>query len=499
MIWNVEEFTRAAGATVERLAAYVDESQRGLPPVIARRPPRELAEKLGLARWIREGGMTPDDHAAFLAAYLEEGTRLHHPASLGHQVAAPDFPAALADLVHGAANNPMAVYEMGASAATVEHEVVRWMLEKTGYGAAGGGVLTHGGSLANLTALLAARAAVAPDAWTEGVPGDLALLVPASAHYSLTRAAAILGLGERAVVPLETDPLGRIDVARLPDALDRVRRAGRRPMALVASACATGTGLHDDLRGIGEFCAEHGVRFHVDGAHGMSALLSDEHRHRLDGVELADSLIWDAHKMLRTSSLAAAVLTRRGGDLDAAFRQEASYLFYDRDADTHVNPSGVRLPASSGPAPDSTPASGPAPGSAPAPGSGGPPGIDSIGRTVECSKAELGLKVFLNLAWRGERGLGDHVTRQYAAAHRLWELGRERPGFTFPYEPESNIVCFRYGTGDQLEIRERLMAEGAFHLTSAEIGGVRHLRATVMAPATDDKTLEALLDQVSAV
>ncbi|WP_449060458.1 pyridoxal phosphate-dependent decarboxylase family protein [Planomonospora algeriensis] len=501
MIWNVEEFTRAAGATVERLAAYVDESQRGLPPVIARRPPRELAERLGLARWIREGGMTPDDHAAFLAAYLEEGTRLHHPASLGHQIAAPDFPAALADLVHGAANNPMAVYEMGASAAVVEHEVVRWMLEKTGYGPAGGGVLTHGGSLANLTALLAARAAVAPDAWTEGVPGDLALLAPASAHYSLTRAAAILGLGERAVVPLETDPLGRIDVAALPGALDRVRRAGRRPMALVASACATATGLHDDLRGIGEFCAEHGVRFHVDGAHGMSALLSDEHRHRLDGVELADSLIWDAHKMLRTSSLAAAVLTRRGSDLDAAFRQEASYLFHGdpRDDRDPRDPRDDRDPRDPRDDRDLRDPGGRDSGTRAAHGVHGGRGIDSIGRTVECSKAELGLKVFLNLAWRGERGLGDHVTRQYAAARRLWELGRERPGFTFPYEPESNIVCFRYGTGDQLEIRERLMAEGSFHLTSAEIGGVRHLRATVMAPATDDKTLETLLDQVSAV
>ncbi|GII03235.1 pyridoxal phosphate-dependent decarboxylase family protein [Planobispora takensis] len=455
MIWNVEEFTRAAGVTVERLAAYVEESQRGLPPVVARRPPRELAERLGLARWIREGGMTPEGYAGFLAVYLAEGTRLHHPASLGHQVASPDFPAALADFVHGAANNPMAIYEMGASAATVEFEVLRWMLDKAGYGETGGGVLTHGGSLANLTALLAARAAAAPRAWTDGVPADLALLAPESAHYSLTRAAAILGLGERAVMPLDTDPLGRIDVARLPAALERVRRAGRRPMALVANACSTGTGLYDDLRGIGAFCAAHGVWFHVDGAHGASALLSAGHRRLLDGIELADSMIWDAHKMLRTSSLAAAVLTRREGDLDAAFRQRASYLFY------------------------------------------GDQGFDLIGRTVECSKAELGLKVFLNLAWRGERGLGDYVARQYAAAHRLWELGRERPGFTFPYEPESNIVCFRYGAGDQAEIRERLMDEGAFHLTSAEIGGVRHLRATVMAPATDDKTLEALLDRIA--
>ncbi|MGC5013756.1 pyridoxal phosphate-dependent decarboxylase family protein [Streptosporangium sp. DT93] len=455
MTWNIEEFVNAANATVGELAAYVDESQRGVPPVIRRRPPRELAERLDLARWIREGGMTADDHAAFLRVYLAEGTRLHHPGYLGHQVAVPDFPAALADLVHGVSNNPMAIYEMGASAATVEFEVLRWMLATVGFGEAGGGVLTHGGSLANLTALLAARAAVAPEAWTDGVPGDLALLVPASTHYSLTRAAAILGLGERAVVPLEVDALGRIDVARLPEVLARVRRAGRRPMALVANACATGTGLYDDLRGVGEFCAANGVWFHVDGAHGASALLSEGHRHLLDGIELADSLIWDAHKMLRTSSLAAAVLTRREGDLDAAFRQEASYLFY------------------------------------------GDQGFDLVGRTVECSKAELGLKIFLNLAWRGERGLGEYVAARYATAHRLWELAARRPGFTCPYEPESNIVCFRYGTGDQAAIRERLMGEGSFQLTSAEIGGIRHLRVTVMAPSTDDKTLEALLDRIA--
>ncbi|MFC7645223.1 hypothetical protein ACFQX6_34710 [Streptosporangium lutulentum] len=97
----------------------------------------------------------------------------------------------------------------------------------------------------------------------------------------------------------------------------------------------------------------------------------------------------------------------------------------------------------------------------------------------------------------GERGLGDYVTRQYATARRFWELARERPGFECPYEPESNIVCFRYGAGDQAALRERLMEDGAFLLTSAEIGGVRHLRITVMAPATDDKTLEALLDRIA--
>jgi L-2,4-diaminobutyrate decarboxylase len=449
-MWNIEEFTEAAGITVDELAAYVDESQRGAVPVIRRRPPRELADRLALRDLIEKGGMTPRTYREFLRVFLAEGTRLHHPAYLAHQTASPDFPAALADFVHGATNNPMAIYEMGAAAATVEFEVLRWMLAKVGF-PAGGGVLTHGGSLANLTALLAARARAVPDAWEEGVPRDLVVLAPRSAHYSIERAVSILGLGRRSVVPLETDALGRVDVSRLPDV------SGRRVMALVASACATGTGLHDDLRAIGQWCRERDVWFHVDGAHGASALLSDRHAHLLDGVELADSVIWDAHKMLRTSSLAAAVLVRRESDLDAAFKQEASYLFY------------------------------------------GDRGFDLIGRTVECTKAELGLKIFLNLAWRGEAGLGDYVERQYATAHRFWELARRRPGFELPYEPESNIVCFRYGEADQAAIRERLIGDGSFYLTSAELNGVRHLRVTVMAPATGDRVLEALLDEIATV
>lgn len=450
--WDIEEFTQAGRATVDALADYVNLSQRGLAPVVRRSSPDDIASRLRLTEYIRDGGMTTESLQEFLRTFLSEGTRLHHPAYLAHQVASPDFPAALADFVHGVSNNVSAVYEMGASAASVEFAVIRWMLDQVGFGAGAGGVLTHGGSLANLTALLAARAAAAPEAWEEGVPRDLVLLAPESAHYSLARATAVLGLGKDAVVPVPADRFGRIDITRLPGALP----PGKRPMALVASACITGTGLYDDLRAIGEWCQGQGIWLHVDGAHGASALLSPRHRHLLDGIDLADSVIWDAHKMLRASGVAAAVLTRDAVRLDAAFRQEASYLFY------------------------------------------GEQNFDSIGRTVEGTKAELGLKVFLNLAWRGERGIGEYVARQYDTAHRFWELASRRPAFQCAYEPESNIVCFRLRApdADQQAIREQLMAEGSYHLTSTEIDGERWLRVTVMAPATDEATLRALLDRV---
>jgi len=164
--------------------------------------------------------------------------------------------------------------------------------------------------------------------------------------------------------------------------------------------------------------------------------------------------------MLRTSGVCAAVLLRDGRRLDAAFQQHATYLFYE-------NASGELGP-------------------------------DLLGRQVECTKAPLGLKVFMNLAWRGERGLGEYVAAQYEKTGRFFELIEARDGFECLCRPESNILCFRYGrdAGLQIALRERLLAEGRFHLSSTEVNGERWLRMSVMAPATDGATIEALLDAV---
>jgi L-2,4-diaminobutyrate decarboxylase len=458
-MWDVEEYERAAARAVAAVARYVAASQAGEGPAVSAPPPGDVARELDLRRLIREGGLGPDGFEPWLAALLRRTTRLHHPGELAHQVASPDVPSALADLIHGAINQPMSIYEMGAAANAIEFAVVEWMCERVGWADGAGGVLTHGGSLANLTALLAARAAAAPSAWADGVDGGLAVLAPPSAHYSVKRSVAMLGLGERAVVPLEVDEYELIVPGRLDEAVERAGAAGLRPMVLVAAACATSTGLHDDLEAIGGFCRERGIWFHVDAAHGASALLSPAHRGLLRGIEQADSLVWDAHKMLRTSSLCAAILVRDVRRLDAAFQQSASYLIYE-DAE----------------------ASGP----------------DLLGRQVECTKAPLGLKVFMNLAWRGEQGIGDYLAEQYDKTVRFWELISGREGFECLSRPESNILCFRYGDDDalQVELRERLLAEGRFHLSSTEVSGVRWLRMSVMAPASGEETIVALLEAI---
>ena len=461
-MWDVAEYERLAAIAVPALARWVAESEAGEGPPVDAPPLAELIGELDLRRLIREGGLDGERFEDWLGTVLARSTRLHHPAELAHQVVPPDVPAALADLVQGVLNQPMSIYEMGPAAGAMEAAVIEWMAERVGWAEGAGGVLTHGGSLANLTALLAARAAAAPEAWLEGVDGTLAVMAPPSAHYSIKRSVAMLGLGEQAVIPLEVDEYERVVPGALERSVERADLAGRRPMALVAAAAATSTGLHDDLEAIGAFCRERGIWFHVDAAHGASALLSPAHRHLLRGIELADSTVWDAHKMLRTSTLCAAVLVRESDRLDAAFRQQASYLIYE---DAHTA------------------------------------GPDLLGRQVECTKSALGMKVLMNLAFRGERGIGEYVAERYDKTLRFWELISARDGFECLCRPEANILCFRYGQDPALQraVRERLVADGRFQLSSTEVHGERWLRMTVMAPATDEGTVEELLDAIESV
>ncbi|MDA1259069.1 MAG: aminotransferase class I/II-fold pyridoxal phosphate-dependent enzyme, partial [Planctomycetota bacterium] len=221
------------------------------------------------------------------------------------------------------------------------------------------------------------------------------------------------------------------------------------------------SGLHDPLETAGAFCREHDLWFHVDAAHGASALLAPELRGRLRGIEQADSVVWDAHKMLQTSSLCAAVLVRRPQHLEAAFRADASYLG-DPDASSDEDDR------------------------------------DPWTRTLECTRPVLALKLFLNLAAYGEGGMGERVAALYGAARRFHTVLSALPEVECLAEPESNILCFRVGGAeiDQSALRRKILAEGSAYLTQATIHGRVWLRLTVMNPASAEVDVRALAERL---
>jgi L-2,4-diaminobutyrate decarboxylase len=230
---------------------------------------------------------------------------------------------------------------------------------------------------------------------------------------------------------------------------------------VVANACNTPVGVYDPLRPIGEFCRAHGIWLHIDGAHGASALVSPTHRRLLDGIDLADSLTWDAHKMLRAPTLCAALLVRDHRTLDAAFQQEASYLFHEKEQ----------------------------------------PGVDFAQRTVECTKAGLGLKVFMVLGALGERGLAEYLDHEHALTQQAYEYLAGQPDLACAVRPESNILCFRVPGTDakQLRIRDVLNEEGSYYLSSTVFGGRRYLRMVLINPVTSFADIERCVGRVREV
>lgn len=461
---------------LEKLAHFLAESQAGNGKILKQLPASELAKQLGLEKWITQGGLTAKNVRDFLNPYLENSHQLHHPHYLGHQVALPHIAVGISDFIHGIVNNPMAIYEMGPAAAVIERVVINWMLSKVGWWKGetitdfsfikdnGGGVLTHGGSAANLTAMLAARATVAPKAWEKGVPNNLVVLGSAVAHYSVARAVSICGLGKQAMIAVPVNNLEILQADHLPAIFQKIQNEGKKVMAVVANACATSTGLYDPIDEIGHFCEENGLWFHVDGAHGASALLSDKEKHFLKGVKRANSLIWDMHKMLRTSTLSAAVLFKNFHSLEGTFQQKGSYLFHEKE----------QL------------------------------GFDSLPYALECTKEEIGTKLFWVLAAEGEQGMTQFVEHQYQLTRDIFQTINAHTDFYCPYFPQANILCFqyqKYGKSNdfQLTLRNELVKRGNFYITSTEVGGVRYLRLSVMNPLTKVEHIKNLMKEIEII
>jgi L-2,4-diaminobutyrate decarboxylase len=396
-----------------------------------------------------------------------DAIHLAHPMYMGHQVAPPLPQAVLADALVSLLNNSVAVWEMSPTGTLVEGQVIRWMAELLGYGPESDGTWVSGGSAANLTALLAAREAAFPGSWRDGVAAagaDRAVVVTsAHAHYSTERAVGVMGLPASAVLPVP-EREGRMHVEALQATLDSLRREERAVLAVVATAGSTGTGAFDPLDAIASACAEAGVWLHVDAAHGGSFLASQRLRHLLAGIERADSVAWDPHKMLFMPISAGAVLFRDRRHLDAAFQQSAPYLFHLRDGEQRSSDIGKR--------------------------------------TLQCSRRFDALKLWVALKHYGLEHFARIQERTVENARLLHAKLQAAVDFQPLHRPDSNILCFRYlGDGHsseesdrlQTRLRERYNASGRGWITATTLGGRRALRVTLINPATAEEHLDALI------
>ncbi len=461
--------TREAGSLfVDAVARYFEQTGRGDGPVSVTAGHTEPWATFDEAMPV-EGRSLAEIVGRLEGEFLAGANRLAHPMYMGHQVASPLPAAVWTEAVIAALNNSVAVSEMSPTGTAVEKNVIRWMCDLAGFGADAGGTLTSGGLEATHTALLAARAALEPEAWKRGLTGATPLIFCGEhAHYAISRAGGELGLGTdnvRAVPSLNW----KMDVLALTDMLDEAQAEKRRVMAVVATAGHTATGSFDDLDAIGAICEERGLWFHVDGAHGASALFSSTHAARLRGIERARTVAWDPHKMMLVPLAAGALIAREERDLTAAFAQRAPYLFHEAE--------GTRS-------------------------------ADQGTRSFMCSRRVDALKVWVTLQRYGASGLGALYDHLCALATSLHGMIGARTDFVALHVPESNILCFRWLPGDVTDeptldwlnrrLRECYNASGRGWITSTVLNGRRVLRVTLMNPRTQEPHLAELLDGLAA-
>ncbi len=418
------------------------------------------------------GGELVDD----LARIARASTAIAHPRCMAHQVPPPLPGATLAELVSAMLNNGMAVLEMGPASVPIEIAVIDWMRGKLGMPAGAGGVLTSGGSLGNLTALLAMRQAKAGfDAWGAGAHAGppLAVIASRDAHYSVSRTLHIMGWGDGGAIPANIGETHQLTARAVEDAL--ATAGDRRVIGIVCAAGSTAVGAFDPLHELADVADKHGLWLHVDAAHGGGAALSKTERAKLAGIERADSVVWDAHKLLMMPAMITAVLFKDGDRAYDAFAQHASYLFAGGDPGSDPRSDAKRM------------------------------WWDLGTRTLECTKRAMSIDVWTALRAHGEELFGAIVDRQCHLARLLADKVAAAPDFELALAPASNIVCYRYtgGAGDldatNRALRQKVVEDGRFYIVGTQLPRGYFLRSALMNPLIEPGDLDALLVHLRAL
>ncbi|OEV03084.1 pyridoxal phosphate-dependent decarboxylase family protein [Streptomyces oceani] len=467
---RTEFYQRSVTEGVGRVAAKLDAAERPFTGVT----PAELAPEVGRVDLDQPLG----DSAAALdeleRVYLRDAVYFHHPRYLAHLNCPVVIPAVVAEAVLSAVNSSLDTWDQSAGGTLIERRLIDWTAQRLGLGRAADGIFTSGGTQSNLQALLLAReeacrlerknAAVPPP--RSGVLPRLRILTSECSHFSVTKAAMLLGLDAEAVVSVPCDQDRRMLPVALTHELERLRQADLVPMAVVATAGTTDFGSIDPLPELARVCRDSGIWLHVDAAYGCG-LLTSRHRPLLDGIEEADSVTVDYHKSFFQPVSSSALLVRDHTTLRHA-TYHADYLNPARNAE--------RVP-------------------------------NQVDKSLQTTRRFDALKLWMTLRVMGADAVGrlfDQVLERTAAA---WEILTADPRFEVVTRPQLSTLVFRWLPGDgtdpaqaglcdraNLHAREALFASGEGVVASTVVDDRHYLKFTLLNPDTELSDITAVLE-----
>lgn len=383
-----------------------------------------------------------------------------HPTYVAYVPGGGLYPSAIADFLGAATNRFTGALFAAPAAVRLEANVLEWFARWMGYPESARGILTSGGSLANFSAVVTARKHLLGDDLARGV-----VYASDQTHHCVSKVASLAGVPEANIRLLATDERCRAVPERFEDAIRADLGRGLRPFLLVGNAGTTNTGAVDPLSDLADVARRHGLWYHVDAAYGGFFNLCEDGRRRLDGLNLADSIVLDPHKGLFVPYGSGSLLVKDGELLRRAHTMSAEYL---QDV---ASPEGEWNPADYSP---------------------------------ELSRAYRGLRVWLPLKLFGVPAFRENLAEKLRLARYFYEMIREVPGVECPWVPDLSVVAYRFvpSEGDANEFNRRLLQavnrSRKLFVSSTTVRGKVILRACVLSFRTHRTEIEEVFETVTA-
>jgi glutamate/tyrosine decarboxylase-like PLP-dependent enzyme len=432
-----------------------------------RREPKDLARSLPLGL-PRQGA--PDGEVLRRLAQVIEATPSSSNGRFFSQLfGGRDVAATVADMLAVVTNNSMYTFKAAGVQVLLEREIIGKLAGMVGFAPPQGeGIFAPGGSMSNLAAMMVAREEMLPGTREEGVGGGGSggddagggrpvVYASAEAHYSIAKAMNILGLGRRNLRKISVDEAGRMLPGELRRAIRGDLARGLRPIMIVATAGTTVQGAFDPLPELGDIAREHDLWLHVDGAFGASVLLSEKHRHLMRGCELADSVVWDAHKVMGAPLTCSVALTKRRGLFERHIGEAADYLF--QADDDELNPGT---------------------------------------RSLQCGRRNDALKLWCAWQAHGDEGYARRIDRLFEQAALVRRIVEEDPGLVLSCPPQSMTVCFEVAGRSSVEICDRLDRSGELKISYGIVAGRAVVRMVCVNPDLSDEDLREAMAAIKA-
>lgn len=374
-----------------------------------------------------------------------------------------------ADALSSLLNQNAGAWRNGPTSAMIEARVIRWLCELLNYGPKSFGTLASGGSEANLIALKCARDSVAAaiiDLGMRKAAGDLVIYASNQCHFSIDKSADLLGLGRESVRKIPTDDRFHISLEILRDAIARDRAAGLVPCCVVGVAGTTSSGAIDPLEELAAIARENGCWYHVDAAYGGPVAFSPQHRDKLRGIELADSITFDPHKWMFVPFSCGAALVRDGGNvLRKSFDMTPEYLNEDRGgADVE---------------------------------------FDFFRYGQMGTRRFNSLKLWMAIKFMGREGYARTVERQIGLTNYLARQLDELGDFKRVGEVETAVCCFQFRPTQDLDgpnsdllqqrLQQTIERSGEAWLTTTVLNGRRALRVNINSFLTEQRHIDDLV------